>query len=360
MCRINGNEWRLLSMDVLSTTGRRRETYQVEIKYSTLWECALGIAAVTNTPLLDSLEKPISFWKETRGSLPVDLREHLNYVEENNTWKALLQLLHQEDFQTLAAFITYIEELSSTELKFNCIPFVGYAHQTTRKAAALGREEAIKKMKTLTSDNPFFPDYIAFVCNVDVHQLKHHLITIMSRWYENVIKPSLDQFNNMLQADVEAKMHMKGKMNPEEFVEWATAGVSYSPEPSVHKVLLIPHYIYRPWNIVADMEGTKVFYYPISNESISPQDKYLPSNFLVLKHKALGDEVRLRIVKLLSERDRTLQEITEKLSVGKSTIHHHLKILRSAQLVEITDAVYVLKKNSIESLAKEIDLYLQQ
>lgn len=347
-------------MDVFSTTGKRRETYQVEVSYSVLWESALGIAAVTNTPLLDSLEKPMSYWKEIRGALPQELREHLDDVEKNNTWKALLQLLHQKDFQTLTTFVTYIKELPAAQFKFICLPFVGYAHQSIRENAASGSETAMKEIMALTNDNPFFPDYIAYICNADTEDLKGHLVAVMSGWYKSVIQPTLGPLNQMLQADVAAKTCMKTKMDPEAFVEWATAGVSYHPEPSVHKVLLIPHYIYRPWNIVADMEGTKVFYYPIANESMSPQDRYLPSNFLVLKHKALGDEVRLRIVKLLSERNRTLQEITEKLSLGKSTIHHHLKILRSAQLVEITDAMYVLKKKSIESLGKEVDLYLQQ
>ena len=34
---------------------------------------------------------------------------------------------------------------------------------------------------------------------------------------------------------------MNKKMKPEEFVEWATGGVHYMPEPSVHHVLLIPN-----------------------------------------------------------------------------------------------------------------------
>lgn len=347
-------------MDVLSTTGRRRETYQIEIKYSTLWECALGIAAVTNTPLLDSLERPMSYWKETRAILPKELREHLDDVGRNNTWKALLQLLHQKDFETLSAFVTYIKELRATELKFICLPFVGHAYQITRKNAAIGIDKAISEMKAITNENPFFPAYIGFICKTDVEDLRNHLIEVMSGWYERVIEPQLDQLNCMLHADVGTKTDMHQKMQPEEFVEWATAGVSYAPEPSVHKVLLIPHYIYRPWNIVADIEGTKVFYYPISNNSISPQDNYLPSNFLVLKQKALGDEVRLRIVKLLFERDRSLQDITESLAMGKSTIHHHLKILRSAQLVGMENSKYTLKRKSIRALAKELDLYLHQ
>jgi len=102
-----------------------------------------------------------------------------------------------------------------------------------------------------------------------------------------------------------------------------------------------------------------VYYYPVANESIYPNDRYAPNNFLVLKHKALGDEARLRMVKLLYEGDRTLQEITEHLDVGKSTIHHHLKILRSANLVGIVDSKYSLKRNAIDLLAKELEYFLK-
>lgn len=47
---------------------------------------------------------------------------------------------------------------------------------------------------------------------------------------------------------------------------------------------------------------------------------------------------------MLFEKERTLQEITERLQLGKSTVHHHLKLLRSAKLVDIHDGKYVLRK----------------
>ncbi|MEK3906358.1 winged helix-turn-helix domain-containing protein [Oceanobacillus sp. FSL K6-0127] len=347
-------------MDVISATVKKRETYSVHIKYSSLWECALGIAAITNTALIDSLEKSISYWKEMRESLSHRLREHLEYVEKNNTWKALLQLLHQKDFTTLQEFTSYIEMLSEKRLKFICLPFVGDAYQELRERAACREKEAIEALQSLTAANPFFPEYIAFISNMEQMQLKKHLVEVMTDWYKQVIENDPEQLEKILQADVAAKKKMEVKMDPEEFVEWATAGITYLPEPSVHHVLLIPHVTYRPWNIVADLEDTKVFYYPVANESISPDDRYLPNDFLLLKYKALGDEARLRIIKLLFERNRTLQEITERMGMGKSTIHHHLKILRAAQLVEMKDTKYALKTKAIDSLTKELALYLHQ
>ena len=72
------------------------------MKYSILFECALGIAAITHKRLIDTLEKTLSEWEETRQSLSAEVRDHLQIVEEHNTWKALLQLLYKEDFQDLS------------------------------------------------------------------------------------------------------------------------------------------------------------------------------------------------------------------------------------------------------------------
>ncbi len=207
-----------------------------------------------------------------------------------------------------------------------------------------GRKKAIKELMRITNNNPFFPAYIEFISSCEAESLKKHLIKVMNSWYQEIVRKSEQETKVILEKDYQSKKEKQQKVSSEELVQWATGGVTYTPEPSVHTVLLIPQYIYRPWNIEADIEGTKVFYYPVSNESVSPSDRYMPDYFLVQKYKALGDEVRLKMVKMLFEHPRTLQDMTEKLDIGKSTIHHHLKILRAAKLVEIIDSKYCLKK----------------
>ena len=349
---------RCLKLETINLTSRKRETYQIHLEYSVLWECALGIAAITNTPLIKSLEKPLEYWDNIKSSLPKELLEQLDYVERNNTWKALLQLLHTRKFSDISEFTSYIKEIANNELKFISLPFIGSKFQVLRNKAALGEDSAILEMKKLTNDNPFFPQYIEFISKTNGNHLKEHLIDVMIGWYDFVIKNDLEKLTDILRTDYEVKKQMAEKMTPEELVEWSTGGITYVPEPSVDTVLLIPQYVYRPWNIEADIENNKVFYYPIANESISPNDRYTPNNFLILRHKALGDEVRLRIVKLLFENDRTLQDITNQFNIGKSTIHHHLKILRAAKLVEIIDTKYSLKKTALEFLPKELNLFL--
>lgn len=345
-------------MEILQTTSRKRETYKIVLEQSLLWESALAIAAVTNSQLIDTLDQPAAYWEDVKGRASDRLIQELGYVEEHNTWKTLLQLLHIQPFKHLHEFVEYINELPNSELRFISIPFTGEEMQVTRRAAADGGEEALNELVEYTRDNPFFPSYISFIANVDLSKLKEHLISVMTLWHSEVTEQEADRLQSILQYDYQSKLEMLEKLAPEEFVQWATGGITYPPEPSVHKVLMIPQFSYRPWNIVADLEGTKVYYYPVANESIHPEDKYTPDQFLILKYKALGDEVRLKIVKMLYEKAQTLQELTDQLDVGKSTIHHHLKILRAARLVEVADAKYTMKPDMLTSLPAELERFL--
>ncbi|WP_163529491.1 ArsR/SmtB family transcription factor [Halobacillus ihumii] len=345
-------------METFSTSTKERETYQVELKQSLLWECALGIAAITNQSLIQTLDQPDDYWKGIKDSLSQEMRDHLDYVQMNNTWKTLLQLLHEKDFTTLSSFTTFINTLSDEDLRFIAIPFLGSDKQNLRYKASVGEEKAIETLKADTQKNTFFPAYIEFICNTKSATLKRHLIEVMSGWYHAVITPEEDTLHEYLKRDLEVKKKAGVNFNPEQFVEWVTNGVSYRPEPSVYKVLLIPHYIYRPWNVESDLEGVKVFYYPIANESIHPSDKYVPNQMLVQRYKALGDEVRLRIIKILGDRELSLQELTNELLMGKTTVHHHLKILKSARLVAVEKSKYCVKDQVLMSLPKELEQFL--
>ncbi|AGE78577.1 hypothetical protein HD73_2999 [Bacillus thuringiensis serovar kurstaki str. HD73] len=192
-------------MEVYHITSRKRETYNVQVKYSILFECALGIAAITHKRLIDTLEKTQSEWEEIKKSLTEEMREHLQFVEEHNTWKALLQLLYEEDFQDLSQFNFKIDSLSEEDLKFICLPFLGEKYEEKRRLAATGVVCAIHELKELTDNHQFFSTYISFICNVDVQVLKSHLIAVMTGWYESVIKREEEQILSILKRDYEAK-----------------------------------------------------------------------------------------------------------------------------------------------------------
>jgi biotin operon repressor len=335
-----------------------KDTYSVEIKCSLLWESALGIAAITNESLVDTLDISKKNRKLIEQALSTKMIEHLEYVKKHNTWKTLLQILHQKDFEHLTSFIDYVNRLSSKCLKAIAIPFLGEEYNHLIDELLDGSQKGLSELQNITKNHPFLPSYLEYIKGVSSEELKTHLVEVMSGWFEAIIEPEKDKLKTILLRDKLSKENMQNRLDPEKFIEWATDGVKYSPEPNVYKVILIPHYIYRPWNVEADLDGVKVFYYAVANESIW-NEKFVPNKQLVQRYKALGDETRLKILKLIKEEHLSLQELTSELKLGKTTVHHHLKLLKSARLVsQVSNNKYDINQSVIDFLPSDLSLYL--
>src|SRR3954451_12034119 len=106
----------------------------------------------------------------------------------------------------------------------------------------------------------------------------------------------------------------------------------------------------------------RLFGYPVADSALGPSDALTPPLSVLRLHRALGDETRLRILKLLSARDLYLTEIAQQLDLSKPTIKHHLAILRSAGLVTIVEAgsviYYSLRRGRIDDASSELGAFL--
>ncbi len=74
--------------------------------------------------------------------------------------------------------------------------------------------------------------------------------------------------------------------------------------------------------------------------------------------KALGDESRLKIVGILAQKERSVDELAAMLDLKEPTVSHHLAKLREIGLVSVTPdgnrRRYKLETDVLHSLSKEI------
>jgi hypothetical protein len=74
--------------------------------------------------------------------------------------------------------------------------------------------------------------------------------------------------------------------------------------------------------------------------------------------KALADENRLRLIGLLAERERSVQEVAALLGIREPTASHHLARLREAGLVRLrqegTTHWYAFESEAIQGLARTL------
>ena len=171
-----------------------------------------------------------------------------------------------------------------------------------------------------------------------------------------------DRIARMLERDVAARRRDDIAGDPIGFIERVTTGIRVVPEQRIRRIVLAPSYFGRPYNALTKVGDVQLICYPIADSSLGSADRLTPPNSTVRLYRALGDESRLRILKLLAERDRYLTEIANELDLSKPTIKHHLAALRSAGLVTVTDqgnmTYYSLRHDRAEEAGLELRAYL--
>ena len=166
----------------------------------------------------------------------------------------------------------------------------------------------------------------------------------------------------MLERDHALRAADRGTLKPVELIEDTTGGIRWLPEVGVKRVILAPTYFSRPYNILLAGPDWRFFAYPVADEALEPDDRLAPPPAVVRLHRALGDDTRLRILKLLSARDLYLTEIAQQLDLSKPTIKHHLAQLRAAGLVTVIEAgsviYYSLRRDRIEAASADLARFL--
>ena len=79
--------------------------------------------------------------------------------------------------------------------------------------------------------------------------------------------------------------------------------------------------------------------------------------------KALGDEHRIAILKLLAEQEMGVCEVMSRVKLSQPAISHHLKVLKQAELIRNEKQgkmiFYSLNYKGLEQISKTLCVFLQ-
>jgi DNA-binding transcriptional ArsR family regulator len=184
---------------------------------------------------------------------------------------------------------------------------------------------------------------------------------VLRAWLERFPEVE-DRVAAMIRRDVELRSEDRSTLAPADLIERTTNGVRWLSEPGVNRLILAPSYFSRPYNSLFAGEDWRMFCYPIADQALDSGDPLAPPPAVVRLHRALGDETRLRILRLLRDGDRYLTEIAQALELSKPTVKHHLALLRSAGLITVTDegsyTYYSLRRDRLQQAGDELRSFL--
>jgi DNA-binding transcriptional ArsR family regulator len=348
---------------------RRRQPLIVEVEASPAYEFLMTLCAFGEVEHRAEYEVGKEWFDDVRKKASPELLDlvELFSFRGQEIWKHTLGLVYDSPApRDVPALIKHIEAVDPLELRLHLL---GYYVREHRRAtppeiilqAAQGDFEAQRELlRTSCPDDPEWQRTLRGLLSLELVATKNLLLDIIRDWYDQVFREQEPQIMPILARDVEAKLALKPTHSAEQLIEIAT-GWEYVPEPGIQRVVLVPSYITRPWNAIAECYDTVIFCYPVAEESIVA-DENAPPTRLVKLAKALADERRLRILKKLATGSFTMQEMAEDFGLAKTTLHHHLITLRSAGLVRMNlgDKRWSLRQYTVNNVGELLNSYLME
>jgi DNA-binding transcriptional ArsR family regulator len=308
------------------------------------------------------------WFAEIDAALSDETKATLAEIGSGNAWIGLIPLLPEAgDGGTVDSFIRYLADMEPAELRYHMMSLydmVGDVPKDVIADAAEGDAAAVEAVLATpaldTAEMKPWRDTLAYLLAMEPADTQAMIVGLLSDVQATVFAQQEEAFRPMLQADVRSKRAMARRISPERLFEIATAGVHISEDRATKPIVLVPTMVARPWVVIAEAPDFFVFGYPVSEEFIG-SDPDAPPQWLVKLHKALGDERRLRLLRTLAQGDASLADLAEQADIAKSTLHHHLMLLRAAGLVRVhvgEDKQYSLRDETLTDAATVLDHYI--
>jgi DNA-binding transcriptional ArsR family regulator len=352
----------------MSPTRRPTNPPRLTVEVSPAYELLLSVLVSLEDRDADTRDLSDEWLAEARTRAGDDLVERARSMAGDNpdTFTHLIGLVHDTPTpRTVDGFLDHLRETEADEIRLHLLQF--YSREIRRQTppgvirAAVGgdadaRDEFLRTSFPEWSD---WTDYIRNVLDWDPEAFKAEMIDVLTLWAERVWKPESLTIMPILERDAEAKRDLQRDLPLDRFITTATNGVEFSPRPGIDRVVLTPSFVNRPLVTYYEFGDTMLIAYPVADESVSA-DTDAPPLRLVRLSKALGDDKRLRILRALAEGEKTLMELADMFGVAKTTMHHHMIILRSAGLISasVGKKAYRLRQETIPDIGALLSGYL--
>lgn len=231
------------------------------------------------------------------------------------------------------------------------------------EAAASGDAKAQRSLqRTSFSDEASWQKAMRHVLRADPDHLRGELLHILHLWHEKAFEPDRERVMAILEREAVAIRRQAVRMEALGIIDHVTDGLRWAIDASLTDVLMAPSYAARPIVFYVEHRDTTLVLFPVSEESVQG-DEFGPPGRLVKLVKALADEGRLRVLYALRDRELTGAEIAERLGVPRTSLWHHIVILRSAGLVRATkgtgnQSTYALQEEVLPQVSELLEQFL--
>lgn len=337
-------------------------TFSVDVDHSPVYELLLRLFVVGDDDCLEfEMGDQLAQTFETQASTTLK-RDLVALGNASEVWVCLIPVAHEVGAKTIPEFIDHLAAMDSSQLRARLLECAWIDPKdkpaaATVAAAAAGDADAIGELAATV----FAADKhegLRYLLAMESDRTKSTLVEVLRRYAKEVFTEA-EELAPLLAKDAQEKAALAARLPADRAIEIATNGITVEVGADTSGVVLIPAFSARPWVIITETGSTKIFCYGASVDI--EEDPDAPPAWVVKVYKALGDEKRLRILGVLREGPTSLSDLTQRLELSKSTVHHHLGMLRAAGLVLVTlgrDKEYSLRADAVPQAGQLLEAYL--
>jgi DNA-binding transcriptional ArsR family regulator len=316
---------------------------RLEIHASEAAEAITALAMVTGTGD-ERYDVGTDWFHQIRTQLTGDLARVVALLQGSEPihalWHTLLAALADAP-RCLPDFVRHLEAMTPEELwlqvlGYHAQPDPSPALRDAMLAAGRGLVEPLERwFERDSAHSGRWIHGLARGLGGDAEGARRLILDLLRRWQDEVFAARWPEIAPILERDAEEKRRLARDHSPAEVVEEATNGGEYVPEAGVGRIVLLPTYLGRPWMRLNRQRDALVIVHPVDDGALSASPEEAQRQRVLRLARALSDDTRLRALRLLAGSSRNLQEMADELGVRKSTMHHHVAVLRAAGLLRL-------------------------
>ncbi|HEX6350401.1 MAG TPA: winged helix-turn-helix domain-containing protein [Candidatus Dormibacteraeota bacterium] len=194
------------------------------------------------------------------------------------------------------------------------------------------------------------PAAAATALEAETDDTRRRMATVIRLWHRDLFAAQEPALRERLERAAEATRELARRLAPEELIETVTNGIVWRRRPEIEQAVLVPSVVTSPWSTHEHVGSGVLFTFPVAQP-------YDPMERVQRLSAVLSDRTRVAALRLLAERELTLQEMADELGVSKSTMHHHLAQLRAAGLLRVPLGTksYSLRRQPLEELGSALN-----
>jgi DNA-binding transcriptional ArsR family regulator len=341
---------------------------RVDIAVSEAAELIVGLSMITGTD--ENFDVGSAWFHEVRTKMSSDLARLVALLQGgepawHTVWHTLLAAV--ADAPTcMPGFAQHLEAMPTDELWLQMLGFhdlLDPAPEVRDAMLAAGRglvEPLERWFERDQSRSGRSVNGLARALGGDAPGARRLILDLLARWHEEVFTALWAEVAPVLERDAEEKRRLAAHRRPDELVEEATNGGEYVPEAGISRLLLVPTYLGRPWVSLNRQRDTLVLVHPVGDGALADSPEEARRQRVLRLAKALSDDTRLRALRLMAGSSRSLQELADELGIRKSTMHHHLAVLRAAGLLRLRffEKRYSLRTTPLTEMSGLLGEYL--